>query len=175
MSVFYQVAYRVGFHPWEELVDHPPFAGKLSELLDREEAGRQSPYGRALDVGTGSGIWAIELAKRGWEVTAVDIVEPALRRARQRVSDAAVDIRIVKADVTTLKVSEVGGEFRLVLDTGTFHGLNRGERRAMGSAVSAVTDQAPPCCSTSSHPVTAGHCPAARRGRTWKTRSRTGG
>lgn len=141
MSVFYQVAYRVGFYPWEELADHPPFTGKLSELLDREEAGREPPYGRALDVGTGSGIWGVELAKRGWEVTGVDIVEPALRRARERADDAAVDMRIVKADVTTLKVSEVGGGFRLVLDTGTFHGLNRSERRAMGSAVSAVAAQ----------------------------------
>lgn len=138
MSVFYQVAYRVGFYPWEELADHPPFAGKLSELLDREEAGREPPYGRALDVGTGSGIWGVELAKRGWEVTAVDIVEPALRRAHERAAEAAIDMRIVKADVTTLGASDVGSGFRLVLDTGTFHGLNRGERLAMGRAVSAV-------------------------------------
>lgn len=54
MSVFYQLAYRVGFHPWEDLADHPPFADKLTELLDREERGRVAPFGRALDVDTGS-------------------------------------------------------------------------------------------------------------------------
>jgi methylase of polypeptide subunit release factors len=50
-------------------------------LLDREENGRQPPYGPALDVGTGSGIWGIKLAQRGWQVTGVDIVGRALRRA----------------------------------------------------------------------------------------------
>src|SRR5690606_816414 len=43
---------RVGFHPWEELADHPPFVGKLTELLEREETGRTPPYGKALDIGT---------------------------------------------------------------------------------------------------------------------------
>lgn len=138
MSVFYQLAYRLGFHPWEELADHPPFASKLSELLNREERGRDAPYGRALDVGTGSGIWGVQLAKRGWQVTAVDIVKPALRRARERAEQARVDLRIVRADVTTLSEAQIGAGFRLVLDTGTFHGLNRAERAAMGRAVSAL-------------------------------------
>lgn len=138
MSVFYQVAYRVGFHPWEELADHPPFAGKLSELLEREESGRTPPYGRALDIGTGSGVWGVELAKRGWQVTAIDIVEPALRRARERAKNAAVDLRIVRADVTKLTAGDIGAGFRLVLDTGTFHGFNQAERAAMGRAVTAV-------------------------------------
>lgn len=138
MSVFYQVAYRVGFHPWEELADHEPFAGKLSELLDREEQGTEPPYGPALDVGTGSGVWGVQLARRGWRVTAVDIVEPALRRARQRAEQAGVDMRILRADVTDLGTS-AGSGFRLVLDTGTFHGLNRAEQAAMGRHVSAVT------------------------------------
>ncbi len=42
-------------------------------MFDREERGRQPPYGRAVDLGTGSGIWGIELAKRGWQVTGVDL------------------------------------------------------------------------------------------------------
>jgi SAM-dependent methyltransferase len=138
VSVFYQIAYRVGFYPWEKLADHPPFSGKLSELLEREESGRTPPYGRALDVGTGSGIWGVQLAKRGWQVTGIDTVEPALRRARERARDAAVDLRIVRADVTELSADDIGSGFRLVLDTGTFHGLNHAERAAMGRAVAAV-------------------------------------
>jgi SAM-dependent methyltransferase len=57
-------------------------------VLDREANGGP-PHGRALDLGTGSGIWGIELARRGWEVTGVNHVEKALRRARERISEAA--------------------------------------------------------------------------------------
>jgi SAM-dependent methyltransferase len=103
-----------------------------------EEQGRQRPYGRALDIGTGSGIWGIELAKRGWEVTGVDLVEKALRRARDRVRNAGVDMRLVRGDDTALRDAGVGNCFRLILDTGTFHGLRPAEQRAMGREVTAV-------------------------------------
>jgi hypothetical protein len=67
----YRLAYAIGFHPWEDLAQHPPFAGKLLQLVAREEVGREPPYGPALDVGTGSAVWGVQLAKRGWRVTGV--------------------------------------------------------------------------------------------------------
>jgi hypothetical protein len=39
-------------------------------------------------------------------------------------------------------------DFRLVLDTGTFHGLTDAEREAMGREVNAVAADDAPCCST---------------------------
>jgi hypothetical protein len=134
----YRLAYAIGFHPWEDLADHPPFAGKLLELVAREEDGYGPPYGSALDIGTGSAVWGVELAKRGWEVTGIDIVEKALRRARERVNDAGVEMRLVQGDVTALRETGVGSGFRLVVDTGTFHGLGDAQREAMGREVSAV-------------------------------------
>jgi methylase of polypeptide subunit release factors len=83
--VNYELAYRVGFHPWEDAEAHSPFTEKISELFGQEESGREPPYGLALDLGTGSGIWAVQLAKRGWQVTGVELVEKALRRAHDRV------------------------------------------------------------------------------------------
>jgi hypothetical protein len=68
----------------------------------------------------------------------VDLVEKALRRARERVREAGVEMRLVHGDVTTLRESGVGTGYRLLLDTGTFHGLGDGEREAMGREVSAV-------------------------------------
>jgi SAM-dependent methyltransferase len=134
----YRLAYAIGFHPWEDLAEHPPFAGKLLELVAREEDGGEPPYGPALDLGTGSGVWGVQLAKRGWRVTGVDIVDKALRRARARVDEASVEMRLVRGDVTALRQADVGSGFRLVLDTGTFHGLSDAQRQAMGSEVSAI-------------------------------------
>jgi SAM-dependent methyltransferase len=134
----YRLAYAIGFHPWEDLAEHPPFAGRLLELLAREETGREPPYGVALDLGTGSGVWGVQLAKRGWRVTGVDMVEKALRRARERADEADVDMRLVRGDVTALRQVDVGSDFRLVLDTGTFHGLSETQRQEMGREVSAI-------------------------------------
>ena len=128
----WRFAYAIDFHPWEDAATDPPFARKFSELLDREEKGRRPPYGSALDLGTGSGIWGIELAKRGWQVTGIDIVDNALRRAHDGVTKAGVEMRLASGDVTALRAAGIGSGFRLVLDTGTFHDLKSAERGAMG-------------------------------------------
>jgi SAM-dependent methyltransferase len=134
----YEFAYRVGFHPWEDAEEQPPFVERISTMLDREEGGRKPPFGTALDLGCGSGIWGIKMAERGWQVTGVDLVEGALRRARERVQDAGVDVRLVHGDVTDLRSAGVGSDFGLLLDTGTFHGLNDTQREEMGREVDAI-------------------------------------
>jgi SAM-dependent methyltransferase len=137
----YRLAYSIGFHPWEDAATDPPFRDKFGELMDREEKSLVRPFGRALDLGTGSGIWGIELAKRGWQVTGVDLVEKALDRARSRIRDASVDMEVVRGDVTDLSSSRVGKGFRLVLDTGTFHDFGERDRLAMGRQVTSVAGQ----------------------------------
>ena len=47
-------------------------------------------------------------------------------------------MRLVHGDVTALREAGVGDGFRLLLDTGTFHGLSDAQRIAMGREVSAV-------------------------------------
>ena len=134
----YRLAYSLGFHPWEDAAADPPFAEKISEMFAREEGGREPPYGRALDIGTGSGIWGIELAKRGWEVTGIDIVDKALARGQERARKANIDMRFIQADVTALEQAGIDDSFRLVLDTGTFHDFNDAQRKAMGRGITAV-------------------------------------
>ena len=137
----YRLAYAIGFHPWEALANHPPYAGKLLELVAREEEGRKPPFGRALDIGTGSGVWGVWLAKRGWQVTGVDLVEKALTRARNRAEKEQVEITVKRADVTALRKAGIEPGFRLLLDTGTFHGLGEADRQAMGRELDAVADR----------------------------------
>jgi SAM-dependent methyltransferase len=139
VSLAYRLLYGVGFTPWEQIATLPVVTEQISALFDREEEGRQPPYGRALDLGCGSGIWGIELAKRGWEVTGVDFVPKALRRARERARQAGVEVRLVEGDVTKLGATRVGSGFRFLLDFGLFHDeLTDGQRAAMGQEVSAV-------------------------------------
>ena len=138
MSVFYKVSYRMGFHPWEDLAEHEPFANALAGLFEREETGQEPPFGKALDLGCGSATWGVRLAARGWQVTGVDNVPAAVGRAEQRIHQAGVDMRVVLGDVTRLRQSAVGSGYHLVLDTGTFHGLTPAQRLDMGREVTSI-------------------------------------
>lgn len=60
---------------------------------------RDLPPGRALDLAAGEGRNAIWLARRGWQVTAVDFSQVALDKGRQLAGDTEVEW--VCADVTT--------------------------------------------------------------------------
>jgi SAM-dependent methyltransferase len=134
----YRLAYRIGFHPWEDAPDQPTFVTKVTQLIDAEERDRQPPFGRALDLGTGSGIWGVELAKRGWQVTGIDNIDTALDRARERAAERGVDMELVRGDVTDLTSAGVGAGYRLILDTGTFHDFDTEQQRAMGRGVDAI-------------------------------------
>jgi hypothetical protein len=53
----------------------------------------------------------------------------------ERIRGAGVEIALVLGDTTRLHESDLTSGYRLVLDTGTFHGLTREERLAMGREV----------------------------------------
>ncbi|HTW41525.1 MAG TPA: methyltransferase domain-containing protein [Solirubrobacteraceae bacterium] len=135
MSLAYRLMYRVGFVPWDT-GEVPP---ELTALVDGENA---LPAGSALDIGCGTGTQAVYLASHGWQVSAIDVIEQPLRRARERAAAAGVDIEWIKADVTQLKdLGLAPARFTLVFDRGCYHGLNSRERAAY---VTAVTQQAAP-------------------------------
>jgi len=135
----WKLAYSIGFHPWEDT--DQDFSRSLVSLLEREEEGRGPSYGRALEIGTGSAIWGIELAKRGWEVTGVDLVAKALDRGRERVQTAGVKMKLVQGDVTRLSEAEVGSGFRLILDTGTFHDFDTEQQQKMARSVDSLAGE----------------------------------
>jgi SAM-dependent methyltransferase len=68
--------------------------------------------GRALDVGCGEGADAIWLASSGWTVTAIDISEVALIRARQAADLAGAVVGWVRGDA--LRTPFPAGSFDLV-------------------------------------------------------------
>lgn len=138
MSLAYRVLYGVGFTPWEQMAQ-PPIADQIADLFAREEEGREPPYGTALDLGCGSGIWAVELARRGWQVTGVDFVPKALRRARARAQEMGVEAQFLQGDVTDLGAAGVDSRFRLLLDFGCFHDeLSHEQRKEEGREATAA-------------------------------------
>ena len=139
MSLAYRILYGLGVTPWEQVAKLPHVTERISALFARQEAGREPPYGPVLDLGCGSGIWSVELAARGWQVTGIDFVPKALRRARERARAAGVELRLIEGDVTKLGSAGVGSGFPFLMDFGLFHDEMTDEQRAaMGREVSAV-------------------------------------
>ena len=67
----------------------------------------------ALDVGCGTGILSLELAKRGHNVTGIDFAPQMLDLARQKATAAHVDIRFDEGDAEALPYPP--GRFDLVI------------------------------------------------------------
>ncbi|HEU0103209.1 MAG TPA: class I SAM-dependent methyltransferase [Mycobacteriales bacterium] len=135
MTTGYALAYRLGITPWEKAGRDA--AVQFNALLDREQQG-DPPFGKALDIGCGTGDHAVNLARRGWQVTAIDDVPRALDAARVKSSDADVQVRWVTADVTDM-ATQVGDGFSLLLDVGCFHGLKPQQRAAYVHQAAAVS------------------------------------
>jgi SAM-dependent methyltransferase len=72
----------------------------------------------ALDIGSGEGADAVWLARRGWQVTAVDISQVALDRAAEHArsvgEEVADRITWVQADLTADPAPDLGSGFGLV-------------------------------------------------------------
>jgi SAM-dependent methyltransferase len=137
VSLFYKFQYLIGMTPWERMPTLP-IGEQAVALFDREERGREPPFGRALDLGCGTGFWSVRLAERGWKVTGVDIVPKAVRTARKRASGAGVEVEFVEGSVTTLTDAGVGSGFHLILDFGVVHGLQPEQVRAVSREIAAV-------------------------------------
>ncbi len=137
MSLFFKFQYLVGLTPWERMPSLP-IGDQAVALLDREASDREPPYGRALDLGCGTGLWSVRLAQRGWEVTGVDIVPRALRAARERARGAGVEARFVDGSMTALTAAGIGSGFRLILDFGAGHALPPEQLRAVSREVTAL-------------------------------------
>lgn len=140
MSLFYKFQYLVGITPWERMPSLP-IGEQAVALVDQEERDREPPFGRALDLGCGTGFWSVRLAQRGWEVTGVDIVPKAVRTARERARRASVEGLFVEGSITALTATDIGSGFRLILDFGVVHGLSPEQVRAVSREVTAVATE----------------------------------
>jgi SAM-dependent methyltransferase len=110
----YRDAARSGGPPWD--IGRPQPA--LARVLDD---GVKGP--KVLDVGCGTGELALALARRGYDVTAVDISRVAIDMARAKAAAAGVAVHFEVQDATELSLSSA--PFDAVFDCGLLHILQR--------------------------------------------------
>ena len=119
------------FPDWDNLyrnqkVETMPWYNKdLDEDLKRELERRHSRQGTFLDLGTGSGTQAIQLANMGFRVKASDISEAAIIAARkmqsENLNDNTKHIEFIVDDILNSKLND--NEFDYIFDRGCFHVL----------------------------------------------------
>jgi SAM-dependent methyltransferase len=79
------------------------FAARLTPVTDRlVESLRISPGERVLDLAAGTGEVAVRAARAGAQVTAIDLTEAMLEKARRRAAEEGVEIRFDRGDVEYL-------------------------------------------------------------------------
>jgi SAM-dependent methyltransferase len=103
-----------GGPPWD--IGGPQPA--LAEVLDD---GVKGPT--VLDIGCGAGDLAIALARRGYEVTAVDISRVAIDMARAKAAGEGLTVHFEVQDATDLSLPSA--PFDSVFDSGLLHSLVR--------------------------------------------------
>jgi len=119
----------------ENKVEEMPWYEKnLDHDLENEITSKNLSKGRFLDLGTGPGTQAIQLAKRNFEVTATDISQSAIEKAKK----LSNEINFLVDDVLDSKLSDGGFDF--IFDRGIFHLFDGSQRPQYVKQIKRILD-----------------------------------
>lgn len=128
VAVDFHQRYATGETPWDTGVPS-------QELVRAIEAG-ELPGATVLELGCGTGTNAVELARRGYRVTAVDLVELPVEKGREKARKAKVTVDFRVGDLTRL---DLGGPYDVVFDSGVYHGMRQHDLGGLLAALERVT------------------------------------
>lgn len=117
----WQERYREKYVPWD--------TGRPDSNLIDIVTGRPIPTGKTLEIGCGTGTNTVWLAQQGFSVTATDISEIAIQKAKQRASSAGVPDTFIVIDFLADEIPD--GPFQLVFDRGCFHSFDSYDERSL--------------------------------------------
>jgi len=126
------MAEKQGISNWKKLYDEvspeelPWFSANLDHDLEDVLNELKIAEGDILDIGTGPGTQAIELAGRGFEVTATDISDTAIQKAKERAALEERTVNFITDDILETKLAQ---KFDIIFDRGCFHVLPPDRRK----------------------------------------------
>jgi len=133
--------FKEKFSDWDtyyidnKIEEMPWYNKNLDHDLENEIISRNLSKGRFLDLGTGPGTQAIQLAKRGFDVTATDLSESAIDKANK----LSNEINFVTDDFLNSKLPE--NEFDFIFDRGCFHVFDISQRQNYVKQIKRVLDK----------------------------------
>jgi SAM-dependent methyltransferase len=89
---------------YDLLYDEKDYDGEcdLLEQIFREYG--ESPITSILDLGCGTGNYALRLAQRGYEVCGVDMSEPMLDVARKKIQNSPASVHFFHSDIASVRI-----------------------------------------------------------------------
>jgi len=99
MRPWYEVLFTNYAHQYDKETFTKGTVGEV-DFIEREIDFKRSS--RILDIGCGTGRHVIELARRGYSATGVDLSESMLARARQKAQQVGVEVEFIQADARML-------------------------------------------------------------------------
>ncbi len=117
-----------------EVEKMPWYEKNLDHDLENEIISGNLSEGRFLDLGTGPGTQAIQLAKRGFDVTATDLSENAIDNAKK----LSNEVNFVTDNFLNSKLPD--NEFDFIFDRGCFHVFDISQRQNYVKQIKRILD-----------------------------------
>jgi cyclopropane fatty-acyl-phospholipid synthase-like methyltransferase len=118
-------AMYAGQAPWDIGKPQKPFLAVADRIT-----------GSVLDAGCGTGDTALYFAGRGCQVTGIDFIEEAIRRAQGKAAERGLQVTFLVKDALTLK--DWKERFDNMIDSGLFHVFSDEARRPYVEGLATV-------------------------------------